>query len=195
MISKLLSTKLKNMIFNQLHLQDLHQINKFKIKFNKSSFYKFSANGDYSTRRIFGPFKENNLKGYINYFRKHSHKYANINPLIINPQKIPDAFSAEYWGLSQVQKIEDFALDETFTYTNDITHNLQNIKDLENFLKKMYLLNIGVEFEHLDSEEEKLWLYENFEYSISQELHNIELENTFKCLYGAFVKKNLLKKL
>jgi len=184
-MNKFLTQKLKHRInFSLLSSQaSKHNVNYLSLK----SFSNISN----STRSVNGPYKENNLKGYINYVRKHSFKYAKLDPLGINdPQKI-SGFKPEFWGLSELEKIEDFPLDESATYTSDIANNLDTIKDLESFLQKNYLSNVGVDFEHLDNEEEKLWLYENYERLMGGELSNLELQNAFKILYPAMVSKFL----
>jgi 2-oxoglutarate dehydrogenase E1 component len=37
------------------------------------------------------------------------------------------------------------------------------IKEAEEYLNKIYCSSVGVEFEHIQDEEERLWLYENYE--------------------------------
>ena len=136
-------------------------------------------------RKTQGPYNENNLKGYVNYFRKHSHKFATIDPLGIKNKEIGHHFLPEFWGLSEIDQIDHFPLDESSTFTDDITNKLDTIKDLDDFLRKNYLSSVGVEFEHIDDEEEKLWLYENYEKIMNQNPSNIELQNCFKVLYPA----------
>lgn len=66
------------------------------------------------------------------------------------------------------------------------------VYDLENYLNKIYLNSAGVEFEHLECEEEIEWLYDNFEKIMSQEASNIELVNAFKILYPADIFERFL---
>lgn len=37
------------------------------------------------------------------------------------------------------------------------------IRDLKPFLESTYMGNVAVEFEHIQNEDERLWLYENYE--------------------------------
>lgn len=184
MMNKMLTKTFKKSLSNHLNINS-YQISKIKATILSLPLKGFATSS--STRKINGPFNENNLKGYINYFRKNSHKYASIDPLIINSKKQSNGFSPEYWGLSELEKIEDFPLDESSTYTDEITNNLTTVQDLESFLKKLYLSNVGVEFEYLNNEEEKLWLYQNYENIMSQDISHIELQNAFKGLYPATV--------
>lgn len=48
--------------------------------------------------------------------------------------------------------------------------HVSTIKDLEDHLKEMYCSSVGVEFEHVHSEEERLWLYENYEAAMREQL-------------------------
>jgi 2-oxoglutarate dehydrogenase complex dehydrogenase (E1) component-like enzyme len=41
---------------------------------------------------------------------------------------------------------------------------------VEDYLNSVYASNIGVEFEHVHSEEERLWLYENHEQVMHEQL-------------------------
>lgn len=42
--------------------------------------------------------------------------------------------------------------------------------DVHEYLKKTYASSVGVEFEHVHSEEERLWLYENYEKAMKEEV-------------------------
>lgn len=181
-MNKLFSQKLKQ----RMNL-NLISGSALKQNFRYLNLKNFSTINNINTRSMNGPYKENNLKGYINYVRKHAFKYANLDPLQINNKEKTSSFLPEFWGLSELEKIEEFPLDESATYTNNIANNLDTIKDLQNFLQKNYLSTVGVEFEHLDNEEEKLWLYENYEILMGKELSNLEMQNAFKILYPAMV--------
>ncbi len=45
-----------------------------------------------------------------------------------------------------------------------------------------FLIKVGVEFDHIENEVEKYWLYENYESIMSSELTKMELINSFKIL-------------
>jgi len=179
-MNKLIFKKIKQK--TNLHLLS----NTFKT--NKTLAFNFRNFSTSKIRKTQGPYKENNLKAYVNYVRKHSYRFAQIDPLNINNKEKTQSFSPEFWGLSELEKIEEFPMDESATFTNEIVNNLNTIKDLYNFLNKNYLKNVGVEFEQIDDEDEKLWLYENYEYFMEKEVSQMELHNAFKILYPAMVR-------
>lgn len=51
----------------------------------------------------------------------------------------------------------------SFRFSSPATNSSQNIEQLEELLKELYLGSTGVEFEHVNSIEEKTWLYDNYE--------------------------------
>jgi probable 2-oxoglutarate dehydrogenase E1 component DHKTD1 len=150
---------------------------------NTYSFKSFSENFQ-KHHRIF---KETNLKGYINYIRKHGFKSAKIDPLELSQTNIPEKeyFSAEAWELGELEKVEEFPIDNSAAFTKTLLDKNITISELESYLNKLYLNQVGVEFEHIDSEDEKAWLYENYESLMTAEENNMELVNAFKILYPA----------
>lgn len=137
-------------------------------------------------------FTETNLKGYINYVRKHGHKIANTNPLNFgliskndeSPILKDEKFDPQSWCLSSIEKIEEFPIDNSSTFNESLLIKNVLIEDLKNYLDKNYLGKTGVEFDHIDNEEEKKWLYESYERLMS-DVTNLELVNSFKLLYPA----------
>lgn len=51
----------------------------------------------------------------------------------------------------------------SFRFSSPATNSSQNIEQLEELLKELYLGSTGVEFEQVNSIEEKTWLYDNYE--------------------------------
>jgi probable 2-oxoglutarate dehydrogenase E1 component DHKTD1 len=146
----------------------------------KQNLLKFKSVYNFSTQ-----YKESNLKGYINYFRKNSHKYAKIDPLDFNPRIPKPEFSAETWQLSEIEKIEDYPHDSSTAFTNTLINKNTTVSDLESYLNKLYLSKTGVEFDHINCEEEKKWLYDTYETIMTQDVSDVELVNSFKLLYPA----------
>ena len=65
-------------------------------------------------------------------------------------------------------------MDSTSQYPLDyrateVTKECATLHDLQNHLKKTYTENVTVEFEQVTNEDERLWLYENYEKYMSQE--------------------------
>jgi 2-oxoglutarate dehydrogenase complex dehydrogenase (E1) component-like enzyme len=60
-------------------------------------------------------------------------------------------------------------MESLSAYTLDyrVTRTLQDkchaVLDVKAYLEKAYTSNVAVEFEHIQSEDEKVWLYENYE--------------------------------
>ena len=125
----------------------------FKKSFDLNNYYKLNKNFSQKINYL----KESNIKGYINYTRKHSYKHSFIDPLnIINTPSsslgIKEEFNAASWGLGQVEKLEEFPIDSSGTFTDTLMNKNTTVMELEDYLKKLYLSSVGVEFEHLDSE-------------------------------------------
>lgn len=51
---------------------------------------------------------------------------------------------------------------------------MATLTDLDEYLKKIYSSSVGVEFEHVHCEDERLWLYENYERAMLEPLTNQE---------------------
>jgi probable 2-oxoglutarate dehydrogenase E1 component DHKTD1 len=174
-------------IFNKYTLQKSpHFHSKLKLSNLKTTIF----HKNYSeTSKIY---RETNLKGYINWIRKNSFKFCNLDPLGINNKKPSEDFDAVSWQLSELEKLEDFPIDSSSTFTQSLLDTNITISDLENYLKKIYLSNVGVEFSQIDCEEEKSWLFENYETIMNQPDNNLELVNAFKVLYPAQLFENFL---
>jgi 2-oxoglutarate dehydrogenase complex dehydrogenase (E1) component-like enzyme len=109
------------------------------INLSKNKSYiktQFLTNHSFST--TFKRYKESNLKGYINHFRKNAHKYANVNPLNSQNQKCEE-FSADFWELAQTEKLEEFPFDHTSAFNSSLLNSATTIQDLEAYLSKAYL--------------------------------------------------------
>ena len=66
----------------------------------------------------------------------------------------------EHWQLSEMDSTSQYPLDYRAT---SVTKELPTLHDIQNHLKKTYAENITVEFEHVKDEEERIWLYDNYE--------------------------------
>jgi probable 2-oxoglutarate dehydrogenase E1 component DHKTD1 len=158
---------------------------KYKLKSSLINSFGLSklakANFSFHTRVL----RESNLKGYISNVRKNGHKFATVDPLGISNSKATPDLMSDHWGIAHLEKLESFPLDESHNFNETMLGKNTTIYELENYLNKMYLGKIGVEFDHIECDEEKAWLYENYEKLIESETSNIELINAFKLLYPA----------
>jgi probable 2-oxoglutarate dehydrogenase E1 component DHKTD1 len=137
--------------------------------------------------------KESNLKGFIHHVRKNAFKFSQIDPLKLNKIKIPEEFRSDFWGISQLDQIESFPIDNTYNFNETLLKHNSAVYELEQYLNRLYLNNIGVEFEQVDDDEEKAWLYENYEKIMESSGSNIELVNAFKLLYPADLFEKFLQ--
>ena len=48
------------------------------------------------------------------------------------------------------------------------------MKDVHEYLNETYCGSVGVEFEHVTSEDERLWCYENYERTMAEPVSNEE---------------------
>jgi len=63
--------------------------------------------------------------------------------------------------LNPLENIETYPID--YRVNQFLLDKVATISDLEDYLKNIYSSSVGVEFEHVHSEDERLWLYENYE--------------------------------
>jgi 2-oxoglutarate dehydrogenase complex dehydrogenase (E1) component-like enzyme len=59
------------------------------------------------------------------------------------------------------------------------------VADLKTHLKKLYTQSVGVEFNHVETEKEKLWLYKNYERLMLEEVNKAEKLTIFSHLLRA----------
>jgi len=62
------------------------------------------------------------------------------------------------------------------------------LKQLEEFLQKSYTKNVGVEFDHVSSSEEREWLYNQYEEIMNKEISKEEKNKILKLLVEGEVK-------
>jgi 2-oxoglutarate dehydrogenase E1 component len=56
-----------------------------------------------------------------------------------------------------------------YRVTSTLAEDTHTIKDVEEYLNKLYCSSVGVEFEHIQNEDERLWLYENYESTMKEQ--------------------------
>lgn len=113
-----------------------------KLNAQSKSLFKSKICKPFSKKDEIENFKETNLKGYINYIRKHSHKFAKVDPLDLKVANRGHQFNADFWELSQIEKLDEFPVDTSYTFTESILSQ-GTIMDLENHLHSNYLSNVN----------------------------------------------------
>ena len=115
----------------------------------------------------------NNLQGFIQNYRQNGHMYSKLDPLgLSNTENTDSAFDLDYWQLSEIEPIEGFPLD--YRYNSYYKDNLGTVSELKEYLDQLYSQTVGVEFEHVENENERLWLYENYEKVMGEHMSKAE---------------------
>lgn len=95
---------------------------------------------------------------------------AHINPLE-EKKVLGEEFGLEFWNLSQTQAFDHFNLDYR------VSENLkqkETIAHLHQHLQYLYTGSVGVEFDHISSEYERLWLFNAYEEEMTKPLTKSE---------------------
>ena len=96
-----------------------------------------------------------NVMQLIHFFRCYAHAFASLDPLGLT--KIPDIDYHEYCSIQQSE------LDHVIDMNGKFGLNKIKISELVNSLKEIYCKNIGFEFMHVSSHEERDWLEDKIE--------------------------------
>ncbi|WP_343152394.1 2-oxoglutarate dehydrogenase E1 component [Buchnera aphidicola] len=94
----------------------------------------------------------------IDLFRKYGHRYAKLNPL--ESHKIE--FKKNMRISSYETNINQFIQNKNFYYLNN-NKKYFSLKNLYSDLKKIYSSSIGIEYKHIENNEERNWIQENIE--------------------------------
>lgn len=70
-------------------------------------------------------------------------------------------FDLDHWQLNELEAITGYPLD--YRVPRSLIDKVGTIKEAEEYLNRIYCSSVGVEFEHIPDEEERLWLYEHYE--------------------------------
>ena len=115
----------------------------------------------------------NNLQGFIQNYRQNGHIYSKLDPLgLSNTENTDSAFDLDYWQLSEIEPIEGFPLD--YRYNSYYKDKIGTVSELKEYLDQLYSQTVGVEFEHVENENERLWLYENYEKVMGEHMSKAE---------------------
>ena len=74
----------------------------------------------------------------------------------------------EHWQLSEFESLNAFPLD--YRVTDSLVEKCGALADVQEYLDNMYSKSISVEFEHIQNEDERIWLYENYEKSMHEKI-------------------------
>lgn len=109
-----------------------------------------------------------NLYRYINAYHKYGFKLAKLDPLgLTNFDSHVDELDPAVYGLSGTAS--KFNVDNLLFKPDS---SQLDVTEIEAYLKRHYSSNCAIEFDHLQNEEEKLWLAKEFEAVNSKTLEN-----------------------
>lgn len=113
--------------------------------------------------------EQSNLYRFIKAYHQHGHKQADINPLYSRPETTLAELDPATYGLTND------------TYSTQgllfVPRSNMNLNEVESYLKSVYSDKMSIEFEHILSEEEKLWISREFEQIQAKQLDKeIKLE-------------------
>jgi 2-oxoglutarate dehydrogenase complex dehydrogenase (E1) component-like enzyme len=112
-----------------------------------------------------------NLWGYIEKYQRDGFRIASsINPLFPNSSARHE-FELEHWHLSEMDSLSTYPMDYRVTATHE---DCSTFWDLRDHLERCYAQNVAVEFGHVKEEDERLWLHENYEKHMVQEVTETE---------------------
>lgn len=122
--------------------------------------------------------RNSNFFRLVTAFREHAHKEANIDPVsfVTKQESLPE-LNPENYGLTLTDRVSLENL--LITNKSDVT-----IAEAIETLRHIYCGNIGVEFTHLETEEEREWFAENYEKfqqeAVSEETRRVIAEDMLK---------------
>lgn len=107
-----------------------------------------------------------NLSAFIDAYRTHGHRTADVNPIELRTEKedVPELEASRY-GLSDGQELASVGGLVAFSEPQ-----LRTVSDLKRKLIETYCGNVCAEFSYIESEQEREWFAENFEKMLEEKL-------------------------
>lgn len=94
----------------------------------------------------------------IEAYRMQGHKIAKTDPLELVKKKIDPELTAEFYGLQEENMDEMFHVDNLCNLNKELP-----LKEIMKLLQNIYSKNIGVEYMHVETSEERQWIQEEIE--------------------------------
>lgn len=100
--------------------------------------------------------RNSNFFRLLTAFREHAHKEANIDPVSFTKRESLLELNPTRYGLNLTDRVSF----ENLFHTEKVEGSIGEAVEI---LRNIYCGNIGIEFTHLESEEEREWFAENYE--------------------------------
>ncbi|KYQ91728.1 oxoglutarate dehydrogenase (succinyl-transferring) [Tieghemostelium lacteum] len=144
---------------------------------------------NYSTTNITGI---HNVEKLVNGYRKYGYLNANVDPLGRMERVKSKYTTIEYYGFN------DGHQNETFKDIQKLLKHQKSsnttLKEISEYLDKVYCGDVSVQFDHIESAEEKEWLFDRFEEIQNQQLTKEERLEIAKNLVKSEVFDHFLQK-
>ncbi|EGG18743.1 oxoglutarate dehydrogenase [Cavenderia fasciculata] len=127
-------------------------------------------------------------KLFVNGYRANGHLKANIDPLARMERLTPKSLSASTYGLETADKLTVKGV------LNALDNKDMTVTEIQQYLERVYCGDMTVQFEHIESEDEKLWLYNQFEQLQQQDFTTQEKVNILKQLVKSEVFDHFMQK-
>ncbi|KRT81083.1 hypothetical protein AMK59_6326 [Oryctes borbonicus] len=107
--------------------------------------------------------ENSNFYRLVTAYRQHAHRVASINPIALTATSSLPELEPKYYGFDNNAIVD-------FEGILNARQKQGSIHEALEFLKSAYCQSVGVEFYHLQTEEEREWFAENYELCITEEL-------------------------
>ncbi|XP_035740721.1 probable 2-oxoglutarate dehydrogenase E1 component DHKTD1 homolog, mitochondrial isoform X1 [Vespa mandarinia] len=108
-------------------------------------------------------YKNSNFYRLVMAYRQFAHKQADINPISLSKQMILPELQPKQFGLNLTDKV-------SFKGILKIKQKEGTLSEALKFLNDVYCSHIGVEFNHLETEEEREWFANTTEICLTESL-------------------------
>ncbi|MBK4775300.1 2-oxoglutarate dehydrogenase E1 component [Candidatus Pantoea edessiphila] len=135
------------------------------LSYDKDRYNSVITNNSY--------YKQLKVMQLVNAFRLYSHKYAILDPLGLWKKDLANELNPSFYKLTENDLQESFRVD----YAG--SSGIIKLSNLIRSLNNTYCGSIGVEYMHVDSIEEKLWIQKSIEYTDYVDLFRAEEKKIF----------------
>ena len=129
--------------------------------------------------------QQSQLLNYINAYHQYGFKAARLDPLGLNNLNGEAQLEPSIFGLEKSQSFPT----EGLVFGNQKN---MSVEEIESYLKSVYSTNMAIEFSFIQSEEEKLWIAQEFESISSKQVDAKDRVDILKLLMKSQVFDHFL---